>query len=418
MGADEQRDITVTTNTWDCEKKKILLISPYAKGLSEPLAYPPLGLLYIAANMSQEWEPEVLIMEDENFNRFDYKYYGISVHSLGVYWEVKNIIDRILVNTKDSQIFVGGAGSNLFKDYPGIKVINGEGEAFFGNVDLNNLDTIKFPARHLVDDRFIRHEGQVHHADEPSTTIIATRGCVYNCAFCDRVTLGRKFRKRSVRNIINEIKALKVRYNINWFRFVDDCITFDRDWFRELCFWLGIIGVKWTVLSRADLIDSQLLREMKSNGCQEIFFGFETGSQKLLNLMNKRITVEKNKEAVRLCKKAGITCCAYMMFGFPGEDEKTVDETIAFLEETKPDKSRISTYVPIPNTDVWRNPGKYNIKIKDNFQDFWYFDNNDFAVEYNYLGNFEIDKLRDKIMNYYVQSGYLNGWTKTRKETE
>lgn len=419
MGANESRSMTdpqevVVTNTWDY-KKEILLISPYAKGLSDPLAYPPLGLLYIAANMSPEWKPEILIMEDDNFNRFDYRYYAISVHSVGIYWEAIKIIEQIRANTKDSQIFIGGAGAGLFRGFSDVEVISGEAEGYFGNVDLDNLDTIQFPARHLVADRFIKHNGNVHHADELSTTIIATRGCPYNCSFCDRVIMGRKFRKRSVANIIKEIREVREHYGIKWFRFIDDCITVDRKWFTELCFWLGIIKVKWTVLSRSDLIDLPLLKIMKNNGCQEIFFGFESGSQKILDLMNKKITVEQNKKAIKLCKEVEITCCAYMMFGFPGEDENTVNETITFLEEAKPEKTRISTYLPIPNTDVWLNPDKYGVRIKHNYQYYWYFDNKEFALEYNYLSNSEMGKLKDKIMSYYVQSGYLKDWTKQKE---
>jgi len=183
----------------------------------------------------------------------------------------------------------------------------------------------------------------------------------------------------------------------------------------ELCFELGDLGIKWTVLSRADGVNEKLLALMKRNGCQEIFFGFESGSQKLLDAMNKRTMVFRNKLAVKMCQDAGIICCAYMMFGFPGEDEETVNETIKFLDETKPDKSRISTFLPIPNTDIFNRPEKYMVSLKTNYQDYWYFDCPDFGLNYLYIGNDKMNELRDKIMDYYVEKGYMEGWTEPRK---
>lgn len=387
--------------------KKILLISPDAKGLEDKTAYPPLGLLYTAANMDT-FEPELHIMKDSNFGKFDYEYYGISVHSIGVVKETINIINQIKNNNNKCQIYVGGSAANLIERY-GVCVVKGESEKYFSRANVEDLDTIKYPARHLLPEEYIRHTGKVHHSTEPSTTIIATRGCVYNCGFCDRTTLGRKFRKRSVYNIVGEIKEVQQKYGINWFRFIDDCITLDNRWFTSLCFELKHLGIKWTCLSRADLVNEKTLLYMKKSGCQEIFFGFESGSQKILDLMNKRIKVESNRKAIQMCKDVGMKSCAYMMFGFPGEDEVTVNETIKFLEESSPDKSRISTFIPIPNTDVWNNPDKYNVKIKDNFEDFWYFDKRDFALDYNYISQDKMSELRDRIYKYYEEK-FKQGW--------
>jgi len=164
-------------------------------------------------------------------------------------------------------------------------------------------------------------------------------------------------------------------------------------------------------MSRADVLDIPILEKMKASGCTEIFFGFESGSQKILNLMNKHTSVAKNKEAVEMCKKVGIKCCAYMMFGFPGEDDKSVNETIKFLDETKPDKSRISTYVPIPGTAVWTNPVKFGVQIDTNYQDLWYFDNHKMGIKYDYISEQKMGKLRTKMLDYY-KSNFNENWTK------
>lgn len=385
-------------------KKKILLISPYAEGLADKTAYPPLGLLYVAAN-TKSWEPEVLIMETPEFNDFSYDTYGISVHSIGVYQFAKELIAKIRKNKPKAMIIVGGSGAVMFKNR-GEEVVPIFGE--FEHQD--NLDNIAFPARHLVAKKQIVHTGSVHHSEKPSTTMIATRGCSFNCSFCDRVTHGRKFRKRSVSNILEEVMLLQDDYGIQHIRFIDDCIMLDKKWFKELCLGLRTLGITWTCLGRADLVEPELLKIMKGSGCVEIFFGFETGSQKLLDAMNKKTTVEINRRAIDYCRDSGITCCAYMMFGFPGEDMQTVEETISFLATAKPPKARISTFLPIPGTDVWNNPAKYQVTIKDNYQDAWYFDCPDFGLKYNYLSDDQMYQLRDKMMGFFKSAGYLDGW--------
>ena len=213
--------------------KRILLISPFAAGLADPLAYSPLGVLYMAANLPAHIKSDVLIMESSDFDRFDYEVYGISVHSVGVVHFVNELISRIHRNNRRATILVGGAAQELVARANYIIHIPGEGEKYF-DIDTSDLDNIKFPARHLVAKKYICHTGSVHHSDEPSTTMIATRGCPYQCSFCDRKTHGTKFRKRSIYNIAQEVKHLSIRYNINWIRFVDDCITIDKKWFAEL----------------------------------------------------------------------------------------------------------------------------------------------------------------------------------------
>lgn len=390
-------------------KKKILLLSPNADGLADKLAYPPLGLLYVAANLPKDtWEPEVRVLLDDDFRDYSYEYYGISVHSLAVYKKSKELIDKILFQNYNAQIYVGGSAASLFENNKNVAVYLGQFENY---MSIGNLDDIKFPARHLLPYGHIHYTGKVHHSEKPSTTMIATRGCAYNCAFCDRTTLGRLFRKRSPDNVMEEIELLKKDYKIEHIRFIDDCLTLDRKWFNLFLDMMFYRNVTWTCLSRADLLDMEVLARMRLCGCKEVFFGFESGSQKMLDLMNKKTSVEKNKKAIEMCKAVGMKCCAYMMFGFPGENADTVNETLRFLDETKPDKSRISTFVPVPNTAVWNHPEKYNVSINKNYEDFWYYDNDRLGLKYNYIQQGEMEKLRVKVINYYKEN-FVESWTK------
>lgn len=423
--------------------KRIQLISPPALGLRDKLSYPPLGLLYLASNLDGEYELSVtnMLSLDEPIN-CNYDIFGISIHSSSSYEPAKQIMNGIRGKNNRALIVVGGAfptsmAEFTLKNSEADMVVIGEGERVFANIckekDLStingiaykkegqiiynrleglikNLDTINFPARYLLPRYMVRHEGKVHHSVQPATTIFATRGCVFNCSFCDTALWRRRWRSRSPENIVTEIEEVKREYDIHWFRFPDDCLNLNRKQFADFCEKIVNCNIKWTMLSRADTLDIDLLRLMKKAGCREIFFGFESGSQKLLDMMQKKVTVEQNIKAIEMCRKVDIISCAYMMFGFPGEDESTIEETKKFLLRAKPDKSRISQFIPVPGSNVWNNPDKYNIKIKDNFSDWWYFDSPNFALEYEYVGNQKMMELRRDMMNFYHGQSYFEKW--------
>jgi len=424
--------------------KRINLISPPAIGLKDKLSYPPLGLLYLASNLEGKHEVKVqnMVAIDEPLET-DFDIFGISMHSNASLDPARKIMQDIRRSNGSALLVVGGAfptsmAEFTLKNTEADVVVVGEGERVFselcaaeeledvrGIVYKNNsqivhndpqdlikdLDMINFPARSLLPRAMIRHEGKVHHSDKPATTIFGSRGCAYNCSFCDTELWRRRWRSRSPENIIAEIEQVKTEYGIDWFRFPDDCLNLNKKWFVDFCQKISKCNINWTMLSRADALDLELLKLMKAAGCREVFFGFETGSQRILDLMQKKITVAQNIKAVEMCREVGITNCAYMLFGFPGEDQTTIDETKNFLLTAKPDKSRITQFIPIPGSDVWRNPQKYKVKIKYNFGEHWCFDCHPFALDYEYIGNDKMEELRGEIMRFYQEQGYFKGWT-------
>lgn len=383
--------------------------------------------------------------------RFDI--YGISIHSVSTYSEARKVIERVRKIAPKALIVVGGAFPTSMAEYT-LKnteadiVVRGEGEVIFSEIVneeplnkikgisykglkktihenppqllIDNLDIINFPARSLLPRDQIVYEGKVHHSDQAATTIFVTRGCPWSCNYCQKDIWTRKWRCRSTENIRKEIEEIKGKYKIKWFRIPDDNLTANREWFLKFCQTLKEAQVKWTMLSRSDTIDLEMIKKAKESGCQEVFFGFESGSQKVLNLMGRKNTVEQNAKAVEMCKRAGIKSCAYMMFGFPGENQESVKKTMEFLRKVRPEKARLSTFIPIPGTDVWDNPKKYGVTIKSNFSDFWYFDDPNtgklypFGVEYEYLEgkNKEMSKLRNQIIDFFKKEGFISGWTK------
>lgn len=435
--------------------KKILLISPPSLGLKDKISYPPLGLMYLASNLQGKHRLEILNMiSGKEKIRNDCDIYGVSIPSISTFFDAQKVIKRIRKFSPKALIVTGGAFPTSMAKYTLTNtqvdiVVKGEGELTFNEIVNNineleningisfrkngkiintpprelikNLDEIKFPSRYLLPKDQIAYEGKVHHTDQAATTILLTRGCPWNCNYCQKDMWTRSWRYRSVENIKKEIKEIIDNYGVKWFRIPDDNLTVNKSWFLKLCGVFNDLGVKWTLLSRPDTIDLEMLKKAKESGCQEAFFGFESGSQRMLKLMGRKNTLAQSKKAIDLCKEAGLKICAYMIFGFPGENEDSIDETIRFLKETKPDKARLSTFIPIPGTDVWNNPEKYNIRIKENFSDFWYFDNPDtgelypFGLEYDYLdgGNEEMNRLRKKMISFFIKEGYIRDWTKT-----
>lgn len=422
---------------------KIALIKPPARGLKDQLAYPPLGLLYLASNLKGKHDIKIYNMEDINEPiDYDHDLYGISVHSVSSAKAAGDLTKQIKKHTK-VPVAWGGAFPTSMPGY-GLAygadfVLKGEGEKEFSRLVNNlkqykkriaegdriiscgiitNLDTLQPPARHLLPKEQIRHEGRVHHTNKPSTTIFITRGCPWECYFCQRPLETRKWRCRSVPNAVKEIQQVQQDYDIDWFRFPDDNLTLNKKWFMELCDALRPLDIQWTCLSRADGLTEEMLVKAKEAGLQEVFFGIESGSAWLLQQMNKKTTPQVNTNAIKLCRKVGVKSCAYMMFGFPGENDKTVEETKQWLLEAKPDKSRISTFIPIPMTKVWNEPELFRVTIKRNYEDYWYFDDPEsgqlfkFGLNYDYIGNDKMYELRDNILQFYKDQGYLKGWTK------
>lgn len=434
--------------------KKILLISPPALGLKEKLSYPPLGILYLASNIKGNHSVSILNMvSGKEVIKKGYDIYGISIPSISCFFDAKKVIKKVKQISPSSLIVVGGAFptslitytlentladvvvrgegeitfSELIKDFKSLEKIEGISYRKNGKIYHNkprvlndNLDNINFPARHLLPKDQIIYEGKVHHTDQAATTIILTRGCPWSCNYCQKDIWERKWRTRSPQNIKKEIEEIIKTYRVKYYRIVDDNLTVNKQWFLDFCSVMRELEVKWTMLSRPDTIDYEMIKTSKDSGCQEVFFGFESGSERMLKLMGRKNTVKQNIEAVKICKKIGLKCCAYIMFGFPGENEKSVEETINFLKITNPDKARLCTFIPIPGTDVWNNPGKYNVRIKKNFSDFWFFDNPEtgelypFGLEYDYLsgGNKKMSYLRDKLINFFIEEGFIRGWTK------
>jgi radical SAM superfamily enzyme YgiQ (UPF0313 family) len=182
---------------------------------------------------------------------------------------------------------------------------------------------------------------------------------------------GKTYRMRSPKNVVDELEWLRNVHKAEAFTFYDDTLTFDKKRIYEICD--GIknrkIGLPWDCQSRVDQVSQEILAKMKEAGCQQIFFGVESGCQQVLDTVNKRTSIEQNEKAIKLAKDAGLFVTISVIIGYPGETRNTVNQTLNFIRRAKPDDAYICVATPYPGTELrnlvekmgWRMSSDWNL---------------------------------------------------------
>lgn len=370
---------------------KVVLINPASPYLANDASYPPSGLMYLASAIEEsghsvtivdltgmvDWQNEV-----HNLDRLDADLFGITYVTPN--FKIVQTIANLL--PKDKPIIIGGVHPTFLPEdtYQNIRcnaVVRGEAEIaikeVINDLEKGNLkkiyqggmvpvDKIPKPARHLVNLHKYRPGGEF------ATPIYTSRGCPFNCAFCAKIT-GRTVRAFSIERVISEVEDA-IRFGFRNIVFGDDNITIQKSRLKELLRALKPLKIKFRLNqdARSKSIDDDILALAAEVGCYEISFGIESGSQKILDLMNKKVTVEENILAIKKTKSYGIIAKAYFVVNFPGETKETVAETLRFAEIAKPDKWLLSAFVPLPGSDTFHHPEKYGIKwLSPNWEDYY-----------------------------------------------
>lgn len=220
---------------------------------------------------------------------------------------------------------------------------------------IKNLDELPFPARHLLPMHLYEKEIPYLKA-KPFTTMNIVRGCPFNCIYCETRRLwGQTCRGFSPPRVVDEIVHLKETYGIRGIYFVGDNFTINKKRTMELCELIkkSKLDVEWVCDTRADMISRELLQAMKEAGCRTIWFGVESGSPRILEKINKGITIEQTVQAFKLCREAGIRIASSFIMGIPGETLEDIEMTYKFAKKLDPDWAQFNVYIAVPGSGLY-----------------------------------------------------------------
>lgn len=232
------------------------------------------------------------------------------------------------------------------------------------------LDEFPFPAWDLVNIEPYKKVWKQKHGYF-SINVATTRGCPYKCNWCAKPIYGNKYNMRSPQNVVNEIKMLKELFEFQHIWFCDDIFGLKRSWVTEFAEAVKKenLNFKYKIQSRADLlVQEQYVEDLAASGCDDVWMGAESGSQKILDAMDKGTTVEQIREARELLKKHNIKASFFLQFGYPGEDFEDIKKTLALVSESMPDDIGVSVSYPLPGT-IFYEKVKSDLTKKTNWTD-------------------------------------------------
>ncbi len=389
---------------------KVLLISPqvdytkmFGKASTTAPSMIPLNLLYLSAYLESKKIPVKILDGQVNdlseqglirdIKQFNPNIVGISCHTPLAY-PAHRIAKSVKSFSRQITVIMGGPHATVLPketvaDGNVDIVVRGEGEitlfelveAIRDRANLNSilgityrdngeivstadrpletdLDSLPLPSRHLIPIREYRPQADIYYRF-PSTIMITSRGCPYKCIFCaSRRISGHKYRVRSPEKVIEEIDVLVNQYGIKNIGIADDNFIVNRKRTERICDMLIEGGynrkVDWLCALRADGVDEPLLRKMSAAGCKCICVGIETGSQRLMNILNKHLKLEKVEKGVKMMRKVGIKVRGTFLLGIPTETEEETLQTIHFAKKLKLDFAKFNMITPYPGTELYQ----------------------------------------------------------------
>ena len=376
--------------------------------------YPPLGLLYVAAGLKAWTNADVEVLDApalhldqkaiaERISKLQPDVVGIQAMTFTLVDAIQTVQTVRMVCPK-SHICLGGPHVNLYPEetlsIKGVdSLVLGEGEkAFAGLVKTlenggdiaevvgvavmrdgklitkgarpleTNLDELPQPARELLDNSIY---WSVLARQNPITTAMTSRGCPMKCIFCDRPHLGKTFRYRSAKSVVDEMEDC-VKRGIKEIFLYDDTFTVRRDRVFEVRDEIKRrnLKVRWDVRARANTLDAEVVKAMKDAGVTRMHIGVESGSPRILKIIKKGITVEQAHEAFDLCRRFGVTSLSYFMLGNPTETQEDIEMTMDFIRKCRADFAHIAITTPFPGTELYRMGLAQGLFKQDYWQQF------------------------------------------------
>ena len=225
-----------------------------------------------------------------------------------------------------------------------------------------DLDAIPLPARDLLPNRLYIEHGRRRYGYS-ITSVMSSRGCPFDCEFCSNAVFGRGFRERSPANVADEVEDA-LSYGYERIHFGDDVFTLKKERIIAVCDEIRRrkLEFSWECLGRVDSIDAEAARAMREAGCDRIFFGIESGDERMLGLMRKRITTARARQAVEAARGAGIRTGAFFILFYPGDTDDSVLQTIRFATSLPLDYLSFSLPYPIPGTALHERVGNRAVR--------------------------------------------------------
>ena len=348
-----------------------------------------------AAALAKKIDPSILtVAKGAHFNFLDRE-------TLEQYPEVDCVIRGEYEHTA-AEI---GSGKPL-GEIPGVTWRSPDG-SILKNADrpfIDDLDSIPFPARHLIRNELYFRPDTL----EAQTTIVTNRGCPHSCIYClAPVVSGKKNRYRSTDNVVAEIEECVNRHGIRNFLFGSDRFTQNKKWVIELCQQIidRKLDIEWASNSRVDCIHPEMLGWMKKAGCWIIAYGVESGNQQMLDNMEKKATLDQAREAIRLTREAGIRSSIYLLMGLPWDTPETLEDNVRFAQELQPDFLEIFYTYPFPGTKLRQIAIENGLIRPDQFPEDAY---SNPAMAGLYMSRDELAKWRKKsLRRIYLQPRYI-----------
>jgi len=371
------------------DPKEIIIMKPYA----------PLGILYVSAYLERKgfsnevFDTTFSTMQKMRDYLLEFKPDVVAIYvNLMTKLNVLEIIKFIKLNLHHTKIVLGGPeiryNANDFLNFGADYLVIGEGEETslelmialnekryddiknipglgFKNQNneivftterekLKEVDSLPFPGRDKINLQLYLNAWKERHG-ENAISISTMRGCPYTCKWCSRAVYGLSYRRRSPENVCDELELIQKEYNPDTLWFVDDVFTISHKWLNEFNETLKQrnLKIKFECITRADRMNEEVIKLLKDAGCFRVWIGAESGSQKVIDLMDRRVDVDQVRQMIKLTQNNGIQAGTFIMLGYPGETEDDIEETIRHLKESNPEYFTITVAYPIKGTELF-----------------------------------------------------------------
>ncbi|MEZ4722599.1 MAG: radical SAM protein [Flavobacteriales bacterium] len=361
--------------------------------------YPPLGMLYVSAWLEKQgYDNDVFDTTFSSFQDLCNKILETSPEVLAIYTNLMTKLNVLRLisfvrNQKEleqTRIILGGPEVKNHKEnflkHGADYLVLGEGEqTMFELVDslkfqrdisvvegiaylrdgqvavtpersqMRELDQLPLPNRKKINlQRYFDAWKEKHGTS--AISINTMRGCPYTCKWCSRAVYGLSYRRRSPRHVADEMEWISANYEVDSIWFVDDVFTISHKWLKEFVTEINARGLvkPFECITRADRMNAEVIQLLKDAGCFRVWIGAESGSQKVIDLMDRRVDVNQVRQMIIESQKAGIQAGTFIMVGYPGETKADIDETILHLKESNPDLFTITVAYPIKGTELYQ----------------------------------------------------------------